>query len=65
MGAYFGYAIAVNDIDGDDQDDLIISAPFYSQPELSGIKIETGRIYIFYQGKELTKYQKYDARFVL
>lgn len=62
MGAYFGYALAVNDIDGDLTDDLIITAPFYTQPELAGVKIETGRIYVFYQGKGVQKFTKFDTR---
>ncbi|XP_008206653.1 integrin alpha-PS2 [Nasonia vitripennis] len=62
MGAYFGYALAVNDIDGDDKDDLIVTAPFFTQPELAGIKIETGRIYVFYQGGGTTPFQKFDFR---
>lgn len=62
MGAYFGYALAVNDIDGDLYDDLIITAPFYTQPESAGVKIETGRIYVFYQGKGVQKFTKFDTR---
>ena len=62
MGAYFGYALAVNDIDGDNKDDLIVTAPFYTPPELSGVKIETGRIYVFYQGGGPMEYQKFHTR---
>ncbi|XP_014219756.1 integrin alpha-PS2 [Copidosoma floridanum] len=62
MGAYFGYALAVNDIDGDDRDDLIVTAPFFTLPEFAGEKIETGRVYVFYQGGGVTPYQNFDSR---
>lgn len=65
MGAYFGYALASGDVDGDGKDDLIVTAPFFTLPENAGVMIETGRVYIFYQGdKEDVKYQSWMSRFV-
>lgn len=50
IGAYFGYALASVDVDGDKLDDLIIGAPMYTEPNNEG-KYETGRVYIVYQSK--------------
>ncbi|XP_034951928.1 integrin alpha-PS2 isoform X2 [Chelonus insularis] len=61
MGAYFGYALASGDIDGDGLDDLIVGAPMYTIPDNPEMNIETGRIYIFY-GKGPDKYRQFVTR---
>lgn len=48
LGGYFGYSIAVADVDGDRRDDLIIGAPLYTVPNNEG-NYEVGRIYVRYQ----------------
>ncbi|CAL7950339.1 unnamed protein product [Xylocopa violacea] len=58
MGAYFGYAVASGDIDGDGLDDLIVGAPMYTVPENSEMSIETGRVYVIYQGQGSEKFRK-------
>ncbi|KAL8610113.1 hypothetical protein ACOMHN_024579 [Nucella lapillus] len=47
IGAYFGSALAVTDMNNDGLDDIIVGAPFYSNFE--GTDYETGRVYIYYQ----------------
>ncbi|XP_025095116.1 integrin alpha-8-like isoform X4 [Pomacea canaliculata] len=47
IGAYFGAALAVSDLNGDGKDDIIVGAPFYG--DFSGSDYETGRVYIYYQ----------------
>nr|AVP12651.1 integrin alpha 2 [Littorina littorea] len=47
IGAYFGAALAVSDLNKDGLDDIIIGAPFYS--DFEGTDYETGRVYIYYQ----------------
>lgn len=53
IGAYFGYSIAVVDVDGDSLVDLVIGAPMYTEPNNEG-KYEMGRIYIVYQDKDVS-----------
>ena len=54
LGAYFGYSLCVNDIDGDGRDDLIVGAPLFTDFSNNLGHYETGRVYIFYQGKEVS-----------
>ncbi|XP_067012127.2 integrin alpha-PS5 [Anabrus simplex] len=44
LGEYFGYSIAVGDLNKDDYDDLVVGAPFYSN---KGSQREIGRIHVF------------------
>ncbi|XP_050462452.1 integrin alpha-PS2 isoform X1 [Cataglyphis hispanica] len=62
MGAYFGYAVASGDIDGDGLDDLIVGAPMYTVPDNPEMTIETGRIYVIYQGDGAEKFRRFDIR---
>uniref|UniRef100_A0A146ME75 Integrin alpha-PS2 n=1 Tax=Lygus hesperus TaxID=30085 RepID=A0A146ME75_LYGHE len=50
LGAYFGYAMAACNIDGDSYDDLIVGAPMYTEEGNDEGFYETGRIYVFYAG---------------
>lgn len=63
MGAYFGYSVAAGDIDGDSLDDLIVGAPMYTIPDNPEMNIETGRIYVIYQGGAHEKFRKVDSRY--
>uniref|UniRef100_K1PAJ8 Integrin alpha-8 n=1 Tax=Magallana gigas TaxID=29159 RepID=K1PAJ8_MAGGI len=47
IGAYFGYAVAVEDLNGDQLDDIIVGAPMHSDKDSSSY--DTGRVYIYYQ----------------
>ncbi|XP_017880871.1 integrin alpha-PS2 isoform X2 [Ceratina calcarata] len=62
MGAYFGYAVASGDVDGDGLDDLIVGAPMYTVPDNPEMTIETGRVYVIYQGSGPEKFRKVDSR---
>lgn len=62
MGAYFGYSVASGDIDGDGLDDLIVGAPMYTVPNNPEMTIETGRIYVIYQGEGAEKFRRIDTR---
>ena len=53
IGAYFGYSLASGDLDGDGRDDVIIGAPMWTNYEIMG-KYETGRVYVVYQGEQVT-----------
>ncbi|CAG0884061.1 unnamed protein product, partial [Cyprideis torosa] len=54
LGAYFGYSLAVADVDGDKLDDIIIGAPMFSDEENSA-NWEIGRVYIAYQNKKVSR----------
>lgn len=47
IGAYFGYAVAVEDLNGDKLDDIIVGAPLHSDKD--SFSYDTGRVYIYYQ----------------
>jgi len=61
VGAYFGHAVAVSDVNGDGLDDVIIGAPMHTDFSLTDGRYETGRIYVVYQNKE-HKFRRWHIR---
>ncbi|XP_034023302.1 integrin alpha-5-like [Thalassophryne amazonica] len=49
MGSYFGYAVAVVDINNDGLDDLVVGAPMFMQQGSGGRLEELGKAYIYLQ----------------
>ncbi|XP_031349411.1 uncharacterized protein LOC116175429 [Photinus pyralis] len=49
LGAYYGYALANSDVDGDGRDDLLIGAPLHTEKNTEN-KYEVGRVEIACQG---------------
>ncbi|XP_047110837.1 integrin alpha-PS2-like isoform X1 [Schistocerca piceifrons] len=62
MGAYFGYALCVSDMDGDKTDDLVVGAPLYTHLQNNEGKYETGRIYVIYQKKGTNRFATHHWR---
>ena len=53
VGAYFGHAVAVCDVNGDGYEDAIIGAPLHTNYDVPG-SYETGRVYVVYQNSEVS-----------
>ncbi|XP_048873076.1 integrin alpha-5 [Brienomyrus brachyistius] len=49
MGSYFGYAVAVTDINRDGRDDLLVSAPMFMIRGSGSRLEEMGRVYVYLQ----------------
>ena len=48
MGAYFGYSLACGDLDNDGNDDLLVSAPWYSVvTKAKSSIVSVGRVYVY------------------
>ncbi|XP_067881088.1 integrin alpha-5-like isoform X2 [Heterodontus francisci] len=49
MASYFGYSVAVTDINSDGLDDVLVGAPMFMEREAGGRLQEVGRVYIYLQ----------------
>ncbi|KAK1806683.1 hypothetical protein P4O66_005184, partial [Electrophorus voltai] len=50
MASYFGYTVAVTDLNEDGLDDVLVGAPLYMDRELESMPREVGRVYLYLQG---------------
>ncbi|CAG2235888.1 B9D1 [Mytilus edulis] len=64
VGAYFGYALAVQDLDGNNLDDIIVGAPLYSN-YTSVHSYDTGRVYVYYQNRQFPGFDDIYCRYCL
>ncbi|XP_012887391.1 PREDICTED: integrin alpha-IIb [Dipodomys ordii] len=49
MASYFGYSVAVTDVNGDERHDLLVGAPLYMESRADRKLAEVGRVYLFLQ----------------
>ncbi|XP_041836152.1 integrin alpha-5-like isoform X2 [Melanotaenia boesemani] len=49
MGSYFGYTVAVTDINNDGMDDLLVGAPMFMRRGSDGHLEELGKVYVYLQ----------------
>ncbi|XP_063308544.1 integrin alpha-8 [Pelobates fuscus] len=53
MASYFGYTVAVSDINNDGLDDILVGAPLYMDREVESSPKEVGQVYIYLQERAL------------
>ncbi|KAJ8024743.1 Integrin alpha-8 [Holothuria leucospilota] len=51
VGSYFGHSVAVSDFNGDGLEDLVVSAPTFTDYTPAVPLFDIGRIYIYYQNE--------------
>uniref|UniRef100_A0A8C5QUX0 Integrin subunit alpha 8 n=1 Tax=Leptobrachium leishanense TaxID=445787 RepID=A0A8C5QUX0_9ANUR len=54
MASYFGYTVAVSDINNDGLDDILVGAPLYMDREFESNPKEVGQVYIYLQESALS-----------
>uniref|UniRef100_A0AAX7UUY5 Integrin alpha-2 domain-containing protein n=1 Tax=Astatotilapia calliptera TaxID=8154 RepID=A0AAX7UUY5_ASTCA len=54
MASYFGYSVAVTDLNGDETDDVLVGAPLFMERETESKPKEVGRVYLYLQLAPLT-----------
>ncbi|XP_051871614.1 integrin alpha-8 [Pristis pectinata] len=52
MASYFGYTVAVSDINSDGLDDVLVGAPLFMDQESDGKLKEVGQVYLYLQEEE-------------